>query len=304
MKRLPELEAWAIFAKVAELGAFSRAATELSLSQATVSKAVARLEQRIGAALFQRTSRRLALTLSGRAALERATRILEEGVAVEAEMTEQSATLRGLIRLTAPMSFGIARLGPLLPAFVTAYPDIELDVQLNDEVEDLIANRYDVALRIASLADSSLHAQRLCAVRMLLVGAPAYFRHYGMPQRPRDLCHHRVLAYTYLQGSTAWRFHRKHRAEVAAAPATPLRANNGDLFTPALLAGLGLALQPEFLVWQGLHDGTLQIAMPDWNVDSLGLFIVTPPIRQRPARVQALIDFLAERLPRQPGSTG
>ncbi|TAN02790.1 MAG: LysR family transcriptional regulator [Rhodanobacteraceae bacterium] len=304
MKRLPELEAWAIFAKVAELGAFSRAATELSLSQATVSKAVARLEQRIGSALFQRTSRRLVLTASGRAALERATRILEEGVAVEAEMTEQSATLRGLIRLTAPMSFGIARLGPLLPAFITAYPDIELDVQLNDEVEDLIANRYDLALRIASLADSSLHARRLCTVRVLLVGAPAYFRRHGMPKRPSDLRRHRVLAYTYLQSGSAWRFHRNHRAEVAAAPATPLRANNGDLFTPALLAGLGLALQPEFLVWQGLRDGTLQIAMPDWSVDALGLFIVTPPIRQRPARVQALIDFLAERLPRQPGIAG
>lgn len=302
MKALPDFEAWAIFAKVAELGSFSRAAAELGLSQATVSKAVGRLEARMRATLFERTSRRLSLTQAGRLALDRATRLLEEGEAVEAEISEQSTALRGPIRLTAPMSFGIAHLAPLVPEFMRAHPDIELDIQLDDSILDLIADRYDVALRISTLADSSLHARRLCPVRMLLVGAPAYLERHGRPKHPRELRSHRALVYSYLRDSS-WRFRNKRRSEVVKTLPTPLRANNGEVLTPALLAGLGLALQPEFLVWKELRAGKLEAVMPDWQADSIGLYIVTPPSRRRPARVQALIDFLAERLAGEPWAT-
>jgi DNA-binding transcriptional LysR family regulator len=300
MKRLPDLEAWAIFAKVAETGSFARAAAELTLSQATVSKAITRLEGRMKTVLFHRTSRRITLTESGHAALERAGRILAEGEAVEAEVTEQSSSLRGPIRVAAPMSFGLSHLAPMLPEFMARHPDVELDVDFSDELVDLVANRFDLALRISTLADSSLLARRLCTVRILLVGAPAYFERHGRPRHPRDLAAHRALQYSYSRRGSSWRFRHQRHGEFAQAMPAPLQANNAEALIPALRAGLGLALQPEFLAWQDLQSGALETVMEDWQVEPIGLHIVTPPGRSRPARVQALIDFLSERFTRAP----
>lgn len=299
MRKLPDLEAWAIFAKVAELGSFARAASELSLSQATVSKAITRLESRIKTTLFHRTTRRVSLTGSGQAALERAQRILEEGQAVELDIAEQATNLSGLIRVAAPMSFGVARLAPMLPAFMLTHPGVELDIQLSDEQVDLVAQRFDLALRIATLADSSLRARRLCGVRILLVGAPAYFARHGRPTHPRELASHRALKYTYTRVGTIWRFKHRRQGEVSQEVPAQLYANNAEVFTAALHAGLGLALQPEFLAWQDLRSGVLETAMDDWYVEPIALHLVTPPGR-RPARVQALIDYLAGRLVGEP----
>ncbi len=300
MNRLPDLEAWAIFAKVAEAGSFARAAEELQLSQATVSKAITRLETRIGTSLFHRTSRRMSLTAAGEAALERAARILDEGEAVEAEVADRSAALRGLIRLAAPMSFGVSRLAPLLPAFMQAHPDVELDIQLSDQMVDLVAERFDMALRISTLADSSLRARQLCQVRILLVGSPAYFEAHGRPNHPRDLVQHRGFQYSYTRSGNTWRFRHPRHGEFAQTVPRQLQANNAEVFDAALRAGLGLALQPEFLVWEQLRDGTLQTAMDDWKVEPLALSIITPPGLHRPARVQALIDYLAQQLEQEP----
>ena len=300
MNRLPDLEAWAIFAKVAEAGSFARAAEELQLSQATVSKAITRLETRIGTSLFHRTSRRMSLTAAGEAALERAARILDEGEAVEAEVADRSAALRGLIRLAAPMSFGVSRLAPLLPGFMQAHPDVELDIQLSDQMVDLVAERFDMALRISTLADSSLRARQLCQVRILLVGSPAYFEAHGRPNHPRDLVQHRGFQYSYTRSGNTWRFRHPRHGEFAQTVPRQLQANNAEVFDAALQAGLGLALQPEFLVWEQLRDGTLQTAMDDWKVEPLALSIITPPGLHRPARVQALIDYLAQQLEQEP----
>lgn len=300
MKKLPDLEAWAIFAKVAQTGSFARTAAELSLSQATVSKAVARLEGRMNTMLFHRTSRRISLTESGQAALERAERILAEGEAVEAEMAEQSSALRGLIRISAPMSFGIERLAPLLPAFMLQHPEVALDIQFDDRHVDLVAEGFDMALRIANLEDSSLLARHLCRVRILLVGAPAYFQAHGRPRHPRELAAHQALQYSYAPGGANWRFRHAVQGEFTQAVPLRLRVNNADALTPALLAGLGVALQPEFLVWQQLQSGQLETVMDDWLVAPLALHIVAPPGRRRPARVQAFMDYLAQRFLQEP----
>ncbi len=300
MKKLPDLEAWAIFAKVAETGSFAKTAAAFSLSQATVSKAVSRLESRMQTMLIHRTSRQLSLTDAGYVAIERAARILEEGEAVESEVTEQSGSLRGTVRLAAPMSFGVSRLAPMLPGFMRAHPEVGLEIEFNDKLVDVVSERFDAALRISSMTDSSLLARRLCSVRILLVGAPAYFARYGRPTHPRDLVHHRALRYMYSRHGPNWRFrHPVHGDHSLSMPAY-LHVNNAEALVPALKAGLGLALQPEFLTWNELQTGELETVMDDWLVDPISLHIITPPGRRRPARVQALIEYLAGQLSGEP----
>jgi len=301
-RRLPDLEAWAIFATVAEFGSFSRAAHELGLSNPTVSKAIGRLEARLGFALIARTSRRFSLTEAGRASLERARRILSEGEAVEGEAAEQSKAPRGLVRVSAPLSFGTAYLGQALPTFLRAYPEITLDIALSDRKVDVIAEGFDLALRIARLEDSSLLSRRLCTVQVLLVGSPAYFAKHGRPTRPAELSTHCTLAYTGGAARSVWRFNHAYLGEETVEPSARIWTDNADMLNPALIAGQGLALQPEFLVWRELQTGQLEIGMPEWSVPSLSLHVLTPPNPLRPLRVQVLIDHLAGELSHPPWS--
>jgi DNA-binding transcriptional LysR family regulator len=202
------------------------------------------------------------------------------------------------------MSFGIAYVAPVLPEFLEAFSEVAIDLHLSDEVVDLIGGGFDLALRIASLPDSSLVARRLCSVRRRLVAAPAYLDRRGRPHHPSELTHHACLGYAYLPTPHLWRFANAAGEGVAVRPAGPLCANNGDALTPALLAGLGLALQPDFVVWKELASGALEEVLPDWEMAPIGLHLVGPPGGLRPARVQALVDFLARKLASAPWAAG
>jgi DNA-binding transcriptional LysR family regulator len=296
MPKLPDFEGLAVFAKVAELRSFALAAKELELSKATVSKAVARLEKKLGARLLNRTSRRLALTDAGHRMLDRAGRILAEGEAAESEAHAQSATPRGLVRLAVPMSFGLREVAPLIPQFLAIYPEVSVDLHLSDAVVDLIGAGFDAALRIAALPDSSLRARRLRDMRRYLVAAPSYLKRFGRPAHPRDLMRHACLCYAYLPTPDVWRFVNAASEEVQVRPSGPLRANNADAFAPALIAGLGLAVQPDFVVGDAVARGCLEVVMPEWSAPPIALHLVMPPGGPRPARVVAIAEFLAQRL--------
>ena len=294
MTKLPDFEALAIFAKVVELRSFAAAASELTLSKATVSKAVSRLEGRLGARLFNRTSRRLALTDAGQRLSERAARLLADGEAAENEALSQSATPRGLVRLAVPMTFGVRAVAPLLPQFLEQYPDVTIDLHLSDAMVDLIGEGLDMAVRIASLPDSSLIARRLCAMPRYTVAAPAYLKRHGRPTHPMHLARHRCLGYAYLATPNLWHYTNAAGEQASVRPGGPLRVNNGEALMPALLAGLGIADLPDFIVGEAIASGDVEVILKGWKQTEGAVHLVMPPGGPRPARVEVLAEFLAK----------
>lgn len=298
MAALPDFEGLAMFARVAEERSFAGAARVMGVSVATVSRAVARLEERLGARLLNRTSRQLALTEFGRGVAENAQNVVRAAEAAEGAAREQSAQPRGLIRLSVPMSFGLRWVAPLLPLFLRTYPDVSIDLHLTDAQVDLVADGFDAALRIAALPDSSLVARQLCAVRPLVVAAPAYLAQHGTPQHPSELTRHACLGYAFRARSDVWRFTNATGEEVSIKPVGPLRVTNADALIPTVLAGLAIAEFPEFICADQVRDGSLVPILNDWTLPHGGLYFVTPSARTRPAKVTALAAFFVEHLSR------
>jgi DNA-binding transcriptional LysR family regulator len=296
MAKLPDFEGLAIFAKVVELRSFAAASAELALSKATVSKAVTRLEERLGARLFNRTSRRLALTDAGHKLAERATRLLLDGEAAENEALAQSVAPRGLVRLAVPMTFGTKAVAPILPEFLAEYPDVAIDLHLSDAMVDLIGEGFDAGLRIASLPDSSLVARRLCAMPRYTVAAPSYLERHGRPTHPMHLAQHKCLGYAYLSTQGVWHYTNSAGEQASVRPAGPLGVNNGEALMPALLAGLGIADLPAFIVDDAIASGDVEVILKGWHQTEAAVHLVMPPGGPRPARVEALADFLAKKL--------
>ena len=297
MAKLPDLEGLAIFAKVVEIRSFAGAAAELKLSKATVSKAVSRIEKRLGARLLNRTSRRLAPTDAGRQLAGRAAHILAEGEAAEDATLAQATVPRGLVRLAAPMSFGVLHIAPLLPEFLATYAEVSVDLHLSDAMVDLVGEGFDAAIRIAALPDSSLVARRLCEMPRYLVGSPAYLNKHGRPKHPLHLAQHRCIGYSYTTTPEMWRF-TKNGKSATVRPSGPLRVNNGDAMMPALVAGTGLGILPEFILRDALAGGRLERLLPDWSLPSGAAYWIAPPGGPRPKRVEVLADFLVEKLAR------
>ncbi|UIJ44977.1 LysR family transcriptional regulator [Sphingomonas cannabina] len=291
--RLPDFEAWAVFACVVEHRSFSAAAEAIGVSKATVSKAVARLEASLGTTLFHRTSRRLSLTESGRALAERAQRILAEAQAAEEAAHDAATAPAGLIRVAAPLAFGIRYVAKAVADFLAAYPAVEIDLRLSDAKVDIVAEGFDIALRIADLPDSSLRARRLAPIAGRTVVAPSYLEKHGTPRHPAELGEHLCLRYANLAQPNLWHFRKADGEEAAVRPHGPLLTDSGDAMLPTLRAGLGIARLPDFIVDEDLARGTLVEILPDWATMGIALHLLTPPSALRPARVEALIEHFA-----------
>lgn len=290
----------AVFARVVEAGGFSAAAQSLRLSKSAVSKQIARLEQRLGAQLLQRTTRRLSLTETGRIVLEHAQRVLIEAEAAEAAVQNLQAMPRGLLRVNLPMSFGLAYVSPLLPELLTLYPELRIDLTFNDRLIDLMEEEVDVAIRIGHLADSSLTARRLAPVRPITCASESYLRKAGVPLKPEDLRQHECLLYKYLPEPDIWRYEGPG-GPWAVKVGGRLTANNGDVLRAAAVAGHGIVRSPSFIAGPDIAAGRLVPLLEAYEPAPLGIYAVYPAQRFLTPKVRAFIDFLAERFgPRPP----
>jgi DNA-binding transcriptional LysR family regulator len=297
MPKLPDLQGLAIFAKVAEFRSFAEAATELRLSKATVSKAISRIESQLGARLIIRTARRFELTDAGRQLVGRAANILAEGEAAEDLARTQARAPRGLVRLAVPLSFGTLHVAPLLPDFLAAYPEISIDLHLSDAMTDVIGEGFDAAIRIAVQPGASLTVRRLCEMPRYLVGSPAYLDKHGRPKHPLHLAQHRCIYYSYTMTTEVWRF-TKGSKSASVRPSGPLRVNNGDAMMPALIAGTGVGILPEFFLRNAIESHLLERILPDWSIPLGAVYWVTPREGPPPKRVEVLSEYLIERLAR------
>ena len=292
MDRLAAIEA---FVRVAESGSFSQAAERLRSSKSVVSRQISALEAELGARLLHRTTRALTLTEAGRSYFERATRVLADLAEANASVGQLQAAPRGRLRVNAPMSFGFLHLAPAVPDFLNRYPDVALELTMNDRFVDLVEEGFDVAVRIGKLDDSSLVARKLAPMRRAVCAAPAYLEKRGVPASPDDLKAHECLCYSNLGLSQEWRFVRPDGAPWPVDVHGRLHANNGDALRAAALRGFGLAVLPSFLVGRDFQSGALVSVLERFMPQDSAAYAVYPHARHLSPKVRAFVDFLAER---------
>ncbi|WP_119458837.1 LysR family transcriptional regulator [Rhodospirillaceae bacterium SYSU D60014] len=296
---MDRLNAMQAFARVAELGSFSAAARQLGLAKSVVSKLVMGLENHLGARLLNRTTRRLSLTEAGVTYYEACARILGAVEEADLSVSRLQAIPRGRLKVNASMSFGFLHLAPAIPDFLARYPELQIDLTLNDRFVDLVDGGYDVAVRIGALADSSLIARKLAPARRIVCGSPDYFARHGVPQLPEDLADHNCLGYSYQVSGNEWPFRgpeREHRVKVSGS----FEVNNGDALRAAAIGGLGIVLLPSFIIGDDLAAGRLRCVLSAYRAPETDIHAVYPHSRHLSAKVRAFVDFLAERFGPQP----
>jgi DNA-binding transcriptional LysR family regulator len=289
-----------VFLRVATLGSFSAAARALNLSQTMVTKHVAALEDRLGAKLLHRSTRKLVLTEGGRTYLVACERILAEIDEAEASASLDRIEPRGTLRLNVPLTFGFRHIAPAIPEFNRLHPAVSIDLGLADRFVDLIEEGWDLAIRIGRLKDSSLVARRLAPCRTVVCAAPSYLKEHGTPQSLEDLARHNCLGYTLPSavGANRWTFGSD--GEIVVPVQGNLRANNGDALLSAAVAGQGLIYQPTFIVGDSLRQGALVPVLGGYPTNEFGIHAVLPSGRQAPAKVRTFVEFLARRFAPEP----
>jgi len=292
---MDQLGAMRTFVRVIQLGSFSAAARELNSTQATVSKKVAALETKLGVKLINRSSRDQSLTQAGIDYFDHCVTVLSEMDEVEAELRSHVASPKGLLRITAPIPFARLVLAPLLPEFLQRYPDIQIDMPLEERHLDLIAEGIDIAIRARKLEDSSLIAKPLFDNPLVLVASPNYVERFGEPKVPADLKQHDCIVYTLNKTLNNWHF-SKGEAEETVAVSGSFRSSNGETNLALVLAGQGITQVPVWMVDEYIQSGKLVQLLSDYKTDYMPINIIYPQSRYLPLKVRCFINFLSEML--------
>jgi DNA-binding transcriptional LysR family regulator len=296
MDRLDEINA---FAAVAEARSFTQGAKRLGVSSAQVSKLVARLENRLGARLLNRTTRDVSLTDTGRAYLEGARSLLEDFAALEGSVRDQDGCPRGTLKISAPMSFGSHSLTPALLDFAAAFPEVGLDVSSTDRMVNLVEEGFDVAVRIGQLSDSSLVARKLADVRLVTCASPAYLAEHGTPTALADLSKHEAVIDTNAADPTVWRFGSRSETQDVRVHGR-LRFAGAEACVAAAKAGLGITRTPAFAAAEDLRTGALTPLLCNVESEMIHVHAVYPHARHLAPKVRFFVDFLAQRYAGEP----
>lgn len=293
MERLNDI---AVFIQVVKSGSFTLAAERLGISKSVVSKYVTRLENGLGARLLNRSTRRMSLTEVGQGFFLKCKGGLEEIEGAEAEVTRLQEAPRGKLRINVPMSFGILHISPLLPEFQANYPEVSVDMVLEDRHVDLIDEGVDLAIRIAEMPDSSLVARRLGPCRHVVCAAPGYLERKGVPRRPEDLQYHNAISYKYHDSPTLWRFIAPDGGLISVPVSGSIQTNNSLALKQVLLAGGGITLTPTFVVGDDLQTGKLRAVLGRYRTNEVSIYAVYPQRHHLSPKVRAFVDFLAQRI--------
>ncbi|MGG7645329.1 LysR family transcriptional regulator [Rhodovulum sp. YNF3179] len=291
MDRLTEMEA---FATVVDQGGFTDAARKLGISKSAVSKHVSALESRLGARLLNRTTRRVSPTEIGLAYYDRARRVLNDAGEADAMVTAMQDAPSGLLRVSVATDFGVNHLSPVLGDFLLRYPEVTVNMVLNNRHVELISEGYDLSIRVGELEDSSLRARKLTETNKRLVGAPSYFRQYGRPKRIDDLTEHKLLHYTNQSSGNVWKLTSPTGEKRQVRASGWLTVNDGQSLLNAAVSGLGIAYLPSFLYADKMAEGLIEEAIPELPVETQSIYAVYPPGRYTQPKVRAMIDFLVE----------
>ena len=293
-------QAMKVFAKVAEVGSLSGAARALDISNPSVTRHVTDLETYLNARLFNRSTRRLSLTETGAAYLERCKQVLLDLEDATLAAGVSVAKPSGTLRINAPVSFAVNHLGRVLPRYAQRYPEVNLEVSLSDRIVDLVEEGYDLAIRIGRIQDSSLVVRKIAPLRLLVCAAPAYLKAHGTPREPKDLARHICLTYSYAASRDEWKFMHDGKTQAVRVKG-PMHANNGDLLREAALAGMGIVLQPSFIVGDDVRAHKLVALLPDYQALTGAINAVYPSRRHLSAKVRTFVDFLIEQFGDRPG---
>ena len=288
---MDRIEAMRAFVAVVNEGSFTRAADRLETSPQLVSKYVSQLETHLGVRLLNRTTRRLNLTEAGTQYHQRARQVLTDIDDMEHQLGDLQTQAQGLLRISAPVSFAIRHLAPLLSEFQKAHPAVGIDLQLNDRKVDIVEEGFDIALRIGHLKSSSLIAKRLAPVRLVLCASPDYLKQHGTPQCPEELSHHRYLQYSYMDiepGHPLQKWLQAGRQESEGG----MVSNNGDVLVEAAIAGAGIALQPTFIAGKAIREGKLKVILPEYEPQPMALYAVYAHRQLLASKVRSFIDFV------------
>jgi DNA-binding transcriptional LysR family regulator len=295
MKQALDLNSLLLVQALAASGSFTAAADRLGSSKTNISLQIKALEQRLGVALFRRTTRQVSLTAEGKQLVERCLPLLDQLRAELQQLGQPEAELSGTLVISAPEDYTNRVLVPLCLEFQRQHPKLQLDLRSSDQVQDLIKQGIDVSIRIGWLQDSSLKAQRLGDFGQWFLAAPAYLANFALPKRPEDLKAMQLIAFTLLPTPQQWRFVKgEHKQELRLQ--SVIKTSSTQTVTSLLLQGAGIGVLPDYSATELLQQGLLQRLLPDWQLPSGGIYAVYPPGPHRPAKVKQFVAFLQQAL--------